>query len=39
MKIDFKILRVDSLSKFFFKITLVEIKKFSCSYSSIRIGI
>ena len=32
MKIDFKILRVDILSKFFLKITLMEILKFSCWY-------
>ena len=37
MKIDFKILRVDILSKFFLKITLMEILKFSC-YSPITLG-
>ena len=30
MIIDFKILRVDILSKFFLKITLIEILNFSC---------
>ena len=39
MKIDFKILGVDILSKIFFKITLVENLKFSCSYSLITLGI
>ena len=38
MKIDFKILRVDILSKFFLKITLMEILKFSCRYSPIILG-
>ena len=38
MKIDFKILRLDILSKFFFKITLMEILKFSCWYSPIILG-
>ena len=35
MKIDFKILRVDILSKLFLKITLMEILKFPCWYSPI----
>ena len=35
MIIDFKILRVDILSKFFLKITLIEILNFSCWYSPI----
>ena len=39
MKIDFKILRVDILSKKILKITLMEILKFSCSYSPITLGI
>ena len=30
MKMDFKILRVNILSKFFLKITLMKILKFSC---------
>ena len=30
MKIDFKLLRVDILSKLFLKITLMENLKFSC---------
>ena len=38
MKIDFKILRVDILSKFFLKITLIEILNFSCQYSPIILG-
>ena len=39
MKIDFKILRVDILTKFSLKVTLMEILKFSCSYSPITLGI
>ena len=38
MKIDFKILRVDILYKFFLKITLMEIFNFSCWYSRIILG-
>ena len=38
MKIDFKILRVDILSKFFLKITLMEILKFPCWYSPITLS-
>ena len=38
MKIDFKILRVDILSKFFLNITLMEILNFSCWYSPIILG-
>ena len=38
MKIDFKIFRVDILSKFFLKITLMEILNFSCWYSPITLG-
>ena len=38
MKIDFKFLRVDILSKFFLKITLMEILNFSCWYSPITLG-
>ena len=38
MKMDFKILRVDILSKFFLKITLMEIFNFSCWYSRIILG-
>ena len=39
MKIDFKNLRVDILSKFFFKITLMEILNFSFSCSPITLSI
>ena len=38
MKIDFKFLRVDILSKFFLKITLMEILNFPCWYSSITLS-
>ena len=38
MKIDFKLLRVDILSKLFLKINLIEILKFSCWYSPITLG-
>ena len=38
MKIVFKILRVDILSKLFLKITLNGILKFSCWYSPIILG-
>ena len=38
MKIDFKILRVDILSKFLLKVTLIENLKFSCPYSPITLG-
>ena len=38
MKIDFKILRMDILSKFFLNKILMEILKFSCWYSSITLG-
>ena len=38
MKIYFKILRVDILSKFFLKITLMENLKFPYWYSSITLG-
>ena len=38
MKINFKILRVDILYKFFLKITLMEILNFSCWYSPIILG-
>ena len=38
MKIVFKFLRVDILSKFFLKITLIEILNFSCWYSPIILG-
>ena len=39
MKINFKIFRVYILLKLFLKITLLEILKFSCSYSPITPGI
>ena len=39
MQIVFKVLRVDILSKFIVKITPMEILNFSCSYSSIKLGI
>ena len=39
MKIDFKILRVNILSKFFLKNTLMEILNFSCWYSPITLSI
>ena len=39
MKMDFKIMRVDILSKLFLKITYMKILKFSCSYSPITLGI
>ena len=39
MKIVFKTLRVDILSKFFLKITFMENLNFSCSYSLITLGI
>ena len=39
MKIDFKILRVDILSKLILKITLMKILNFSCWYSLITLGI
>ena len=38
MKIDFKNLKVDILSKFFLKITVMEILNFSCWYSLIILG-
>ena len=38
MKIDFKILRVEILSKFVLKVTLMEILKFSCWHSLITLG-
>ena len=38
MKINFKILRVDILYKFFLKITLMEILNFSCWHSPIILG-
>ena len=38
MKIDFKILRVNILSKLFLKITLNGIVKFPCWYSPITLG-
>ena len=38
MKIVLKFLRVDILSKFFFKITLMEILKLSYWYSPIIVG-
>ena len=39
MKIDFKILRVNILSKFILKNTLMEILNFSCWYSPITLSI
>ena len=39
MKIDFKILRMDILSKFFLKNTLMEILNFPYWYSPIILGI
>ena len=39
MKIDLKILRVDVLSKFFLKISLMENLKFSCWFSPTTLGI
>ena len=38
MKIDFRILRVDILSKLFLKINLIENLNFSCWYSPITLG-